>query len=109
MNDGANRCDHGSTNASRSFSDHYFGHQCPDPVLGVLRQTLARSHMNARPDPTQAPTPRLASDFQRLLFSVAIGAPATAAAEGLYLAISGNGLSTNVLALETYGLVKQRC
>ena len=49
--------------------------------------------MNARPDPTPAQTPRLASDFQRLLFSAAIGAAATMAAEGLYLAISGSGLS----------------
>jgi uncharacterized membrane protein len=49
--------------------------------------------MNARPDPTLAQTPRLASDFQRLLFSAAIGAAATMAAEGLYLAISGSGLS----------------
>jgi hypothetical protein len=49
--------------------------------------------MNASPDPTPARTPRLASDFQRLLFSAAIGAAATVAAEGLYLAISGSGLS----------------
>jgi len=50
--------------------------------------------MNARSDPiSQASTPRLASDFHRLLFSAALGVPATAAAEGLYLAISGSGLS----------------
>jgi hypothetical protein len=58
--------------------------------------------MNARPDPTQAPTPRLASDFQRLVFSAAIGAPATAAAEGLYLAISGNGLSAVAVVVAAY-------
>ena len=58
--------------------------------------------MNALPDPAQARTPRLASDFQRLLFSVAIGAPATAVAEGLYLAISGNGLSAVAVVVAAY-------
>jgi Protein of unknown function (DUF1345) len=58
--------------------------------------------MSALPDPTQARTPRLASDFQRLLFSVAIGAPATAVAEGLYLAISGNGLSAVAVVVAAY-------
>jgi hypothetical protein len=58
--------------------------------------------MNPRPDPTQAPTPRLASDFRRLLFSAAIGAPATAAAEGLYVAISGSGLSAVTIVAAAY-------
>jgi len=58
--------------------------------------------MSALPDPTQGRTPRLASDFQRLLFSVAIGAPATAVAEGLYLAISGNGLSAVAVVVAAY-------
>jgi hypothetical protein len=83
----------------------------PDRALGtngwallveVLRQTLARSNMSAPPDPAQVPTPRLASDFRRLLFSVAIGAPATAVAEGLYLAISGNGLSAVAVVVAAY-------
>jgi hypothetical protein len=71
-------------------------------LVEVLRQTLVRSHMNARPDPAQAPTPRLASDFQRLLFSAATGAAATAAAEGLYLAISGSGLSAVAIVVAAY-------
>jgi uncharacterized membrane protein len=58
--------------------------------------------MKAHPDPTQAPTPRLASDFQRLLFSAAIGAAPTAAAEGLYLAISGRGLSAVAIVVAAY-------
>ncbi len=58
--------------------------------------------MNARPDPTPARTPRLASDFQRLLFSAAIGAAATVPAEGLYLAISGSGLSAIAVIVAAY-------
>jgi uncharacterized membrane protein len=59
--------------------------------------------MNALADPTrQASTPRLASDFQRLLFSAALGLPATAAAEGLYLAISGSGLSVIAIVVAAY-------
>jgi uncharacterized membrane protein len=57
---------------------------------------------DAAPDPGQARTPRLASDFQRLLFSAAIGAAATAAAEGLYLAISGSGLSAVAVVVAAY-------
>ena len=58
--------------------------------------------MNARSDPAQAATPRLASDFHRLLFSAAIGVPATAAAEGLYLATSGTGLSVVAVVVAAY-------
>lgn len=64
--------------------------------------TLARSHMDTRLDPTQARTPRLASDFRRLLFSAAIGVPATAAAEGPYLAFSGSGLSVVAVVVAAY-------
>jgi hypothetical protein len=75
----------------------------PIPLVEVLRLTLARRHMNAHFDPTsQASTPRLASDFRRLLFSVALGVPATAAAEGLYLAISGSGLSAVAIVVAAY-------
>ena len=58
--------------------------------------------MDTRLDPTQARTPRLASDFRRLLFSAAIGVPATAAAEGLYLAFSGSGLSVVAVVVAAY-------
>jgi uncharacterized membrane protein len=68
----------------------------------VLRQAPARARMNAPADPGQARTPRLASDFNRLLFSAAIGAVATVAAEGLYLAISGRGLSLVAIVVAAY-------
>lgn len=58
--------------------------------------------MNAPADPGQARTPRLASDFNRLLFSAAIGAVAVVAAEGLYLAISGRGLSLVAIVVAAY-------
>jgi hypothetical protein len=58
--------------------------------------------MNAYAGPSQARTPRLASDFRRLLFSAAIGVPATAAAEGLYLAFSGSGLSVDAVVVAVY-------
>jgi hypothetical protein len=58
--------------------------------------------MTAGPDPAQAPTPRLASDFQRLLFSAAIGVPVTAAAEGLYLAISGGDQTAVAIVVAAY-------
>lgn len=58
--------------------------------------------MDTRLDPTQARTPRLASDFRRLLFSAAIGVPATAAAEGPYLAFSGSGLSVVAVVVAAY-------
>ena len=58
--------------------------------------------MNAPADPGEAQTPRLASDFNRLLFSAAIGAVATVAAEGLYLAISGRGLSLVAIVVAAY-------
>jgi hypothetical protein len=58
--------------------------------------------MTAGPDPAQAPTPRLASDFQRLLFSAAIGVPVTAAAEALYLAISGGDQTAVAIVVAAY-------
>jgi uncharacterized membrane protein len=58
--------------------------------------------MTERALPVQAGTPRLASDFQRLLFSAAIGAVATALAEGLYLAIAGSGLSAIAIIVAAY-------
>jgi uncharacterized membrane protein len=58
--------------------------------------------MNASPGPAQAQTPRLVSDFHRLLFSAAIGGAATVAGEGLYLAISGRGLSAVAIVVAAY-------
>jgi hypothetical protein len=58
--------------------------------------------MKASPDPAPGRTPRLASDFRRLLFSAAIGVPATAAAEGLYLAFSDSGISTVAVFVAAY-------
>jgi Protein of unknown function (DUF1345) len=58
--------------------------------------------MKASPDPAPGRTPRLASDFRRLLFSAAIGVPATVAAEGLYLAFSGSGISTVAIFVAAY-------
>jgi uncharacterized membrane protein len=69
---------------------------------GVLRQAPARPRMNVPADPGEAQTPRLASDFNRLLFSAAIGAVATVVAEGLYLAISGRGLSLVAIVVAAY-------
>jgi hypothetical protein len=58
--------------------------------------------VSARPDPLQERTPRLAYDFQRLLFSVAIGVPSAGAAIGLYLAFSGTGLSAVAIFVALY-------
>jgi hypothetical protein len=58
--------------------------------------------MNALPDPGQARTPRLVPDFQRLLFSAAIGAASAVVAEGLYLGISGKGLSVEAVVVAAY-------
>jgi hypothetical protein len=52
--------------------------------------------------PAQTRTPRFASDFDRLLFSAAIGAASTVVAEGLYLGISGTGLSVNATVVGLY-------
>jgi hypothetical protein len=58
--------------------------------------------VNARLDPPQERTPRLAYDFQRLLFSTAIGVPSAAAAVGLYLAFSGTGPSAVAIFVALY-------
>jgi uncharacterized membrane protein len=58
--------------------------------------------VKARPDPLQERTPRLVYDFQRLLFSVAIGVPSAGAAIGLYLAFSGTGLSAVAIFVALY-------
>jgi uncharacterized membrane protein len=58
--------------------------------------------MNASPDPAQAPTPHLVSDFHRLLFSAVIGGAATVVGEGLYLAISGHSLSAVAIVAAAY-------
>jgi hypothetical protein len=52
--------------------------------------------------PEQTRTPRFAADFDRLLFSAAIGAGSTLVAEGLYLGISGTGLSVNAIVVSLY-------
>jgi uncharacterized membrane protein len=58
--------------------------------------------VNARPDPLQERTPRLAYDFQRLLFSVAIGVPSAGAGVGLYLAFSGTSLTAVAIFVALY-------
>jgi hypothetical protein len=58
--------------------------------------------VNARPDRLQERTPRFAYDFQRLLFSAAIGVPSAGAALGLYLALSGTGLSAVAIFVALY-------
>ena len=58
--------------------------------------------MDAPLDPRERPTPRLVSDFRRLLFSAAIGAVCTVVAEGLYVAISGRALSVEVIVVAIY-------
>lgn len=58
--------------------------------------------MNQLSEPRQTPTPRLVSDFQRLLFSAVIGAGSTILAEGLYLGISGRSPSAEVVVVAAY-------
>jgi hypothetical protein len=58
--------------------------------------------MDAPPDPELAQAPRLADDFQRLLFSAAIGAASTSLAEALYLGISGVRLSVDAIIIGAY-------
>jgi Protein of unknown function (DUF1345) len=58
--------------------------------------------MNGPPELGGAPTPRLASDFHRLVFSTAIGAGCTVVAEGLYLGFSGTGLSVDAFVVAAY-------
>jgi uncharacterized membrane protein len=48
------------------------------------------------------PTPRLVSDFKRLMFSVLIGAACTVVAGGLYLGISSEGLSGDAVIVAIY-------
>jgi Protein of unknown function (DUF1345) len=48
------------------------------------------------------PTPRLVSDFDRLMFAAAIGAVCTVLAEGLYLGISGKRLSGDAAIVAVY-------
>jgi hypothetical protein len=58
--------------------------------------------MNVLRDSERARTPRLVSDFLRLLFSAAIGLVSTGLAEGLYLGISGKGLSVEATVVVAY-------
>jgi len=58
--------------------------------------------VNARPDPLQERTPRLAYDFHRLLFSAVIGVPSALAAVGLYQAFSGTGVSAVAVFVALY-------
>jgi uncharacterized membrane protein len=53
--------------------------------------------MSPNADPAQAYTPRLASDFKRLLASAAIGAAVTVVAEGLYLAVSNSSVGVAII------------
>jgi hypothetical protein len=53
-------------------------------------------------DPEQLRIPRLVSDFERLLFSAAIGISSTVLAEGLYLGISGSPLSADAIVVGLY-------
>jgi hypothetical protein len=59
-------------------------------------------HMSGRPDPEQTQTPRLVADFDRLVFSAAIGAACTVVAVGLYLGVSGTGLSGDAIVVAAY-------
>jgi hypothetical protein len=58
--------------------------------------------MNPLSEPRQTPTPRLVSDFQRLIFSAVIGAGSTILAEGLYLGISGRSPSAEAIVVAAY-------
>ena len=53
-------------------------------------------------DPEQTRTPRLVSDFDRLLFSAAIGAGSTLLVEGLYFGISDSAFSGNAVVIAVY-------
>jgi hypothetical protein len=53
-------------------------------------------------DPEQTQTPRLTSDFERLLFSAAIGVGSTVVAEGLYLGISHTAVSVDAIIVALY-------
>jgi hypothetical protein len=58
--------------------------------------------VNDFPDPKQTRTPRLASDFQRLLYSAAIGGACTVVAEGMYLGISRKSPSVDAIVVAAY-------
>jgi hypothetical protein len=58
--------------------------------------------MNTAPDSQPMPTPRLVSDFERLTFSAGIGIACTIVAEGLYLGISGKGVSAEAIVVAAY-------
>jgi uncharacterized protein DUF1345 len=58
--------------------------------------------MEAPPGSELAHAPRLADDFQRLLFAAAIGAASTSLAEALYLGISGVRLSVDAIIIGAY-------
>jgi Protein of unknown function (DUF1345) len=58
--------------------------------------------MNPLSEPRQTPTPRLVSDFQRLIFSAVIGAGSTILAEGLYLGISDRSPSAEAIVVAAY-------
>jgi len=58
--------------------------------------------MSALPSSDNARTPRLVSDFRRLLFSAGIGAVLTLVAEGLYLGVSGKGPSVEAIVVAAY-------
>jgi hypothetical protein len=58
--------------------------------------------MNALCDSGSPRTPRLVDDFQRMLFSAAIGAAPTVVAGCLYLWISGVGVSVDAIIVGAY-------
>ena len=67
-----------------------------------MKSSGSGSDMNPPAESGQTSTPRLVSDFQRLVFSAAIGAVATVVVEGIYLGISGRGLSVEVSVVAIY-------
>jgi Protein of unknown function (DUF1345) len=72
-----------------------------NPGTYLLVHQSERMTMSADTD-TTAPTPRLVSDFDRLTFSVVIGAACTVLAGGVYLAVSSKGLSGDVAIVAVY-------
>ena len=87
---------------SRSASSWPSASRLPTPGYCSWKFFGSGSGMDAPLDPRERPTPRLVSDFRRLLFSAAIGAVCTVVAEGLYLAISGRALSVEVIVVAIY-------
>jgi len=88
----------------KSFADGRLAGTTEDRANRWTYQLVPRSRrMTTSADADSAErTPRLVSDFDRLLFSVAIGAACTVVAGVLYLAISSNGLSGDAAIVAIY-------